>query len=221
MSSKVEFNSCECENFTINNITNNHYYYPGKTCKKCGEFKPIEEFYHSPKTSDGRDGTCKVCRRSRRRERYEEDPQKEIARNSEYQKKRYNNDESFRLTCNLRSRLHTAVNRQGASKIDNTFNLTGCSKEWLHLWLEFTRLFYSPYSLNTHTDHTRPVASFDLSDPDEQLECFNWRNLRVIDASENLTKNARYPTEEEEITQQKLVYAFRKFMRAFHPEIRY
>lgn len=32
-----------------------------KTCKKCGESKPIEEFYKHPKNIDGHSGTCKDC----------------------------------------------------------------------------------------------------------------------------------------------------------------
>lgn len=32
-----------------------------KTCTKCGEVKPIDDFYRQAKTKDGRRYDCKVC----------------------------------------------------------------------------------------------------------------------------------------------------------------
>lgn len=37
---------------------------PAKTCKKCGTTKPIEDFSASYYAKDGRDGTCRSCRRA-------------------------------------------------------------------------------------------------------------------------------------------------------------
>lgn len=34
-----------------------------RTCKKCGEEKPIAEYYKHPKCKDGHDTKCKVCAR--------------------------------------------------------------------------------------------------------------------------------------------------------------
>jgi hypothetical protein len=43
-----------------------------------------------------------------------------------------------------------------------------------------------------HVDHIRPCASFDLSDKEQVLQCFNWRNLQPMWASENMSKGANY-----------------------------
>jgi len=48
-----------------------------------------------------------------------------------------------------------------------------------------------------HIDHFIPCAKFDLSDHEQQKECFNWMNLRLIPASANLSKNAKLPTKTE------------------------
>ena len=32
-----------------------------KKCIKCGEIKPLEEFFNQPRSKDGKAGTCKVC----------------------------------------------------------------------------------------------------------------------------------------------------------------
>ena len=43
-----------------------------------------------------------------------------------------------------------------------------------------------------HIDHIRPVASFDLSDPDQQKACFNHLNLQPLWADDNYKKGALY-----------------------------
>jgi hypothetical protein len=45
---------------------------------------------------------------------------------------------------------------------------------------------------NIHIDHIRPCASFDLSDPEQQKLCFNYKNLRPMLAHENLSKNSTW-----------------------------
>lgn len=35
-----------------------------KVCKQCGEEKELTEYYRMPHNSDGRMGTCKVCKRA-------------------------------------------------------------------------------------------------------------------------------------------------------------
>lgn len=43
-----------------------------------------------------------------------------------------------------------------------------------------------------HIDHRRPVASFDLTDPIQQAQCFHYTNLQPMWAPDNHTKGARY-----------------------------
>lgn len=42
-----------------------------KACADCGTTKPLDEFYAKPDRG-GHDGTCKVCRRDERKNRYRE-----------------------------------------------------------------------------------------------------------------------------------------------------
>ena len=43
-----------------------------------------------------------------------------------------------------------------------------------------------------HIDHIRPCASFDLTDPEQQKECFNYKNLQPLWAKDNLSKGDRF-----------------------------
>ena len=48
-----------------------------------------------------------------------------------------------------------------------------------------------------HIDHIRPCESFDLSDKEQQLVCFNYRNQQPLSAKENLKKKNIYNAEDE------------------------
>lgn len=39
-----------------------------------------------------------------------------------------------------------------------------------------------------HIDHIIPCSFFDLSDPEQQKECFNYKNLQPLWAEDNLSK---------------------------------
>ena len=43
-----------------------------------------------------------------------------------------------------------------------------------------------------HIDHIRPCASFDLTDLEQQKECFNYSNLQPLWSEDNLIKGDRY-----------------------------
>ena len=185
-----------------------------KTCKICREEKNLGEFYKTGKSNKQYfQSSCKICYTKRQRNYYQENKKARINYQKHYIKWRYQNDEIFRLTHILRARIHAALNTKNTQKNNSTFYLLGCSKNWILYWLNFTKLFYCPLSTNTHIDHLIPCSSFDLKDDEEKFHCFNWRNLRIIDANENLVKSAKYPSEEELIIQQKLIYTFRIFMR--------
>ena len=40
-------------------------------------------------------------------------------------------------------------------------------------------------------DHIIPCAKFDLTDPEQQRECFNWSNLQPLEHIANIKKGVR------------------------------
>ena len=79
-----------------------------------------------------------------------------------YFKKRRDIDLGFRMTMNMRNRLHMAL--KGRIKSNTTLNLVGCSIEELkqHLEKQFTNgMSWENYGA-WHIDHIKPCASFNL-----------------------------------------------------------
>jgi hypothetical protein len=63
-------------------------------------------------------------------------------------------------------------------------------------YLDWIMTYNSDYNLSNygplwHIDHVIPISHFDLSNQDEQMLAFNWRNTMPLSAGENLKKNNR------------------------------
>lgn len=101
-------------------------------------------------------------------------------------------DPYYRLVSNLRRRLHLAVSSQNTQKVDTTFKLTGCTQKELkqHLENQFQEgMTWDNYG-EWHIDHIKPCASFDLTDKDQQRECFHYTNCKPEWESDNLSKGS-------------------------------
>jgi len=102
------------------------------------------------------------------------------------------NDFSYKLKVNLRRRILHAL--KGKNKSANTMKLLGTTNiEFVWNYLE--KLFKPGMTRKNHgkwhIDHIKPCASFDLTKPSEQRECFHYTNLQPLWASENLSKGNR------------------------------
>ena len=109
-----------------------------------------------------------------------------------YIKERRANDTAFRTALNLRARMSDALN--GRCKADTTKALLGCTYEEACAYIEaqFTEgMSWDKMGIHgIHIDHIRPCASFDLTDPEQQRECFHYTNLQPLWAEDNLKKGA-------------------------------
>lgn len=107
--------------------------------------------------------------------------------------KKRDTDPRYRQFEALRRRMQRAVNEQDAVKATKTITLLGCSPSQLqaHLEAKFKPgMSWDNYG-KWHVDHIRPCASFDLADPAQQRECFNWQNLQPLWAADNIRKGAK------------------------------
>jgi len=106
----------------------------------------------------------------------------------------YRQDPTQKLLNSLRSRLSSLT--KGGRKSASTMDLTGCTVEALrqHLEAQFTDgMSWTNYGRDGwHIDHIRPCASFDLTDPEQQRQCFHYSNLQPLWAADNIRKGAKH-----------------------------
>ena len=126
---------------------------------------------------------------------YRKKNKKEIAcRMKKYNKVRRDNDPAFRIEHTLRNRMRAALN--GRCKADTTKALLGCTykEACAHIEAQFTEgMSWDKMGIHgIHIDHIRPCASFDLTDPEQQRECFHYTNLQPLWAKDNLRKSDKW-----------------------------
>jgi len=154
---------------------------PGyKYCYKCKTEKPVSEFSPAKSKYDGLSHSCRQCYNQHRRP---------------YIKNKYRTDSSCRIKRLLRKRLSDAVMR--GYKAKPTLELLGCTIEELKAHLQQTAIKngYLDFDIETydsskyHIDHIVPCNAFELECSYHQLLCFNWSNLQVLPARENISKS--------------------------------
>lgn len=132
--------------------------------------------------------------RKKRKAYYQKNQKRIIQQKKEYTRRKRAEDPYFRLKCSLRSRIRNAM--FGISKSASTMELIGCSVEEYraHLESQFTDgMTWENYGIGGwHIDHIKPCVSFDLTDPEQQKECFNYKNTRPLWAKDNIRKGGKY-----------------------------
>ena len=114
----------------------------------------------------------------------------------EYARAKYQEDLSFRIAHNHRCRVVSALRKQAAVKKGTSLELLGTSIEEARLFIESQ--FKEGMNWDNwahdgwHLDHIRPCASFDLTDPEQQRQCFHYTNLQPLWAEDNLRKSDQW-----------------------------
>ena len=126
------------------------------------------------------------------KEYYKKNVEKIIQQKKEYKRERYQRDPQFRATQSLRARTRKGIKNQGGYKSASTEELLGCTFKEANLHIE--NQFLPGMSWENHgeweIDHIRPMASFDLTDPQQQRECCHHTNLRPMWWKENRSKGS-------------------------------
>ena len=135
---------------------------------------------------------AKINKANRERKR----ANKEYRRN--YVRDRKRKDPAFAVAVTLRSRLVGALKTQGAHKTAKSIELLGCTIQECRQYLE--SLWVEGMSWENHgmgndkwqIDHIKPCDAFDLTDPEQQRQCFNYQNLQPLWQRDNLSKSSKY-----------------------------
>jgi hypothetical protein len=145
------------------------------------------------------------------KEYYEENKDKINIRNREYSKKHYNknadkykqyNLEKYnsniqtKLSLSLRCRLNNSLKH--GLKIESALILLGCSIDNLKKHIE--QQFKSEMTWENHgeiweIDHIMPCALFDLTNIEQQKQCFHYTNLQPLFKTTDIAINFGYISE--------------------------
>ena len=169
-----------------------------KLCSVCKTWQDLTAYHKYKRSHDGRVCICKTCmrpinQRSRQKRR-------NAIRQRARDRRKYDID--YKLRMNLTRRVNEVL--RDHIKSATTMRLVGCTTEELKLHLE--RQFKPGMSWANHTvkgwhiDHIRPCASFDLTAPEQQKQCFHYTNLQPLWAGENYSKGDKYEPKEKHET---------------------
>lgn len=160
---------------------------PPKTCKKCSVERPLTEFAKNPIGKTLRD-TCKTCMYHQR----EKQPKEEVRRKKrEYRRMKTKTDPAFKIKERLRKRMEKFISGSPVS----VSRSVGCSKQQLkeHLESQWKEgMDWQNYGSHWVIDHIKPLAAFDLKDPEEIKKCCHYTNLQPLTVEENSKKGSVY-----------------------------
>lgn len=106
---------------------------------------------------------------------------------------RYRTEPNFKIAVNLRTRILNALKNN--QKVGTTLDLLGCSVDFFREYLGSMfreGMSWDNHGTVWHIDHKKPCASFDLSDPEQQKQCFHHTNMQPLYWQDNLKKGDRY-----------------------------
>jgi hypothetical protein len=173
-----------------------------KVCKKCQVEKCIDEF-------SVRRASCKPCERERHRiwhaANYEEKLKdkkalyKKTNKNAinAYMRKKYADDPNFRMKAKLRVNMRRVMLCMRLHDIDPSArvytDLLGCTLDEFreHIEKQFIEGMTWQNEGMWEYDHIRPLASFDLSDPEQVRESSHYTNFQPLWASDNRRKSSK------------------------------
>jgi len=170
---------------------------PGhKTCTTCKEVKAFEEYSKLKAGKYGLAAKCKICSAASH-DKWRQGAGREWE--NIYVRTRKKNDSNYKVKALLRLRLLDAVKRHTAggkvNKKHSAVALLGCTVEQAVEYLE--KQFLPEMNWNNHgkiweIDHIKPCASYNLENPEEQKECFNYKNLQPLFITSKIAQEYGY-----------------------------
>lgn len=188
-----------------------------KICSKCKEEKEVCEFYNNKSTLDGKRPECKSCSNRQSylynqknkekiniiKQKYVDNNKEKVIQSkkewftknptyrNEWVVNKYNNDPLFRLINIMRARTRLFFKSKNLKKKNTTFQIIGCSPEFLKEYLEtqfLNGMSWDNQGLDGwHIDHIIPLSS--AKNKKEIYKLCHYTNLQPLWAEDNLKKN--------------------------------
>ena len=112
-----------------------------------------------------------------------------------YHRNRMKTDTHYMIRNKVSNRITKALKEgYGEKSRTSCLEYIGCSIPQLrkHLESQFTDGMTWGNHGAWHIDHIKPCAAFDLSNKEEQFECFHYSNVQPLWAEENMRKGATW-----------------------------
>ena len=108
-----------------------------------------------------------------------------------------------KIIRSVRSRIFSSIK----NKSKHTIQYLGCNGlDYLKWILNNVDCFtFDNYGKEWHIDHVIPLSKFDITNEEQQLIAFNWRNTMPLSVKENLSKNNKILIPQVEQHYKKLV----------------
>lgn len=181
-----------------------------KECSKCNIIKDFTIFSKSKSTKDGYQASCKNCNfldREKNKEKnknyskvyYELNKEKLIKNSSKYNTNKRNNDDFYRLKLNIFSRIKSYLKVSNITRNSDSIKRKQKERIIKYVGLEnnlFRKFIEDKFDQNMnwknygkywHIDHIIPL-SLALTEK-EAYELNSYKNLRPIEAKENIVKS--------------------------------
>lgn len=162
-----------------------------RLCTCCDKMLTLDHFSKSGETHHSQ---CRSCVSPKKREWKKSNR----GRTNANSRRLYQESREFRLVCAIRGRIAKAVKELKMKKVNKSLDMLGCSLSQLaaHIESRFAAgmswenhgIYTKEGPMTWHVDHIKPISSFDLTDPEQQRECFHYTNLQPLWATENLSK---------------------------------
>jgi len=164
-----------------------------KICTICKLELSLDKF----KPGKGRFGVssnCKICFNIKWNQY-----QKHTGQNKKHNKLKRQTDVQWKLKAVLRGRYLDALKRHTSggkvNKYHSAIQLLGCNIEFYKQYLE--QQFKPDMTWKNHgtlweIDHIKPCALFDLTNINQQQECFHYSNTQPLYYSDNRSKGCKY-----------------------------
>lgn len=160
-----------------------------KICCCCRKELPILNYYKSTRHLDGYFSYCKFCHENKLKNvGFNEKIKRTPTYMQTYWKEKLKNVQ-YRMKQNIKRYISKRL--INLKKTHKTTKYIGCSIDFFIKWIEFRftkDMDWNNYSSYWELDHVLPCASFNLSDEENVLICFNWKNYQPLHKDENRKK---------------------------------
>ena len=180
-----------------------------KICSRCGQLKPLSEFWKKKDCKYGLRPSCKICKKAELRKWRAAHPDQTRESQKRWRLKNLDKAREFQRKCYMkrRSTIKGKLDHRMSVRIQQSLKNSKRSQNWellvgytvndlkQHLQKQFTgnMTWEKLMEGEIHIDHKIPIVAFNYSKPDDYdfKRCWSLDNLQPMWAQDNRSKKAR------------------------------